>query len=597
MNKKTAKRTLWLSVLSLVLCLSMLVGTTFAWFTDSVTSSDNIITSGNLDVKMYWADGTADPTATQWTDASTGAIFNYDKWEPGYVQVRHIKIANEGSLALKYKVSILANGAVSDLSDVIDIYYVDPAVQVADRAALANAPKLGTLTQVLENLGETGSGTLTAGRVDTITIAFKMQESAGNDYMNKAIGTDFSVVLNATQLTSENDSFDNQYDADAANPTYSAPVPMPETGPMTVGEDDFSTTLPENLLNDLRTQLGDDNDEDYVPSLGLKLAGRKADTENKTLTFSSADLVDQHGNVIDLSNNDELFTVKIDVSGSFTEGDRVKIYHDREAVAEAVVDANGYIEYEAYHFCEISIADNATVFVHNAEELIAVLTQIKTLAKTQIPGDAGNKQYRVKANIVLENDIVIDGSTAFMYTDSNGAPLHFYGVSGSLNLNDHNITVSSDALLAGKQHANAVLLFQYSNMTIKGEGSIIAENKSIPVYAWANCSVDIYGGNYVTNAYERNESAVYVNNASALVNVYGGTYTNSQYAFNAHDTSCANTPVIVLHEGITYADFLKNGTTDVTQIDINGGRIVIAGGCELQQYDDNGIAMNKVVAK
>ena len=167
-KKYSTKKALVASLLSLVLCFSMLIGTTFAWFTDSVTSANNIIKSGNLDIEMYWAEGTEDPTNASWTDASTGAIFNYDNWEPGYVEVRHIKIANEGTLALKYKVQIVANGEVSDLADVIDVYYVDPAIQVADRATLANAPKLGTLTEVLAGLGESGNGTLArSGKTET----------------------------------------------------------------------------------------------------------------------------------------------------------------------------------------------------------------------------------------------------------------------------------------------------------------------------------------------------------------------------------------------------------------------------------------------
>lgn len=446
-----------MSIVSLLACVTMLIGTTFAWFTDSVTSANNIIKSGNLDVEMYWAEGSQSvPTNDdEWNDASTGAIFDYSLWEPGFVQVRHIKIANKGTLDLKYKVSILANGEVSDLTDVIDVYYVDPATRVVDRASLTNLPKVGTLSEVLAKFGETGNGKLLAGEADTITLAFKMQESAGNDYQNKSIGTDFSVVLNATQLASEFDSFDNQYDVDAVNPTY----------------------------------------------------------------------------------------------------------------------------------------------VSTAKEFIDVLSDIRNDAKQQIPGATGNKSYRVEANIVLTDDIVIDSSDDFMYTDGNGAAFHLYGMKGTLDLNGNTIKVESESLLNGKTSANAVLLIQYSNVIIKGEGNVIAENKSIPVYAWANCTVDIYGGNYVTNAYERNESAVYVNNASALVNVYGGTYTNSKYAFNTHDTSCAGTPVIILHEGITYADFLKNGTVNVIQSDINGGRIVVADGCEIQQFNDNGITMNKVVTK
>ena len=75
----TMKRSLTVSVISLILCVSMLLGTTFAWFTDSVTSAGNIIQSGTLDIEMFWADGKEDPATVAWNDASEGAIFDYDK--------------------------------------------------------------------------------------------------------------------------------------------------------------------------------------------------------------------------------------------------------------------------------------------------------------------------------------------------------------------------------------------------------------------------------------------------------------------------------------------------------------------------------------
>ena len=60
-NTKTTKKALFSSVVALVLCFTMLLGTTFAWFTDSVTSANNVIQSGNLDVvleyKSNWSDG------------------------------------------------------------------------------------------------------------------------------------------------------------------------------------------------------------------------------------------------------------------------------------------------------------------------------------------------------------------------------------------------------------------------------------------------------------------------------------------------------------------------------------------------------------
>jgi len=232
-NKKNTKRALLSSALALVMCISMLIGSTFAWFTDSVTSSGNIIQSGSLKVTMEWLNGKDDPTATDaaWKDASEGAIFKSTLWEPGYTEVRHIKIENEGTLALKYKLNIVANGEVSDLADVIDVYYIDPATAaITDRTQLTEDKKIGTLTEVLAGLEVSGNGVLVpAGKegdgyksVEIITIALKMQESAGNEYQEKAIGSDFAIQLLATQYTYEEDSFDNQYDKDALYPVVSA---------------------------------------------------------------------------------------------------------------------------------------------------------------------------------------------------------------------------------------------------------------------------------------------------------------------------------------------------------------------------------------
>lgn len=234
MKQKTTKKALLSSVLSLVLCMAMLIGTTFAWFTDNVTSSGNIIKSGKLDVTMEWAEGDEDPTAnaTAWKDASTGPIFKSELWEPGYTEAKHIKVSNVGTLALKYQMRILANGVVSELADVIDVYYHDNAKQLT-RDNYATGTKLGTLSEVLNNANANAiptkiAGDLTAKGTEkdskTITIALHMQESAGNEYQGLSIGTDFSIQLLATQMTSEEDSFDNTYDTGADFAAQEKPV-------------------------------------------------------------------------------------------------------------------------------------------------------------------------------------------------------------------------------------------------------------------------------------------------------------------------------------------------------------------------------------
>ena len=221
MNKAVnTKRALLASALSMILSAAVLIGTTFAWFTDSVTNKGNIIKSGTLDVAMEWADGTEDPDTADWKDASRGAIFNYDLWEPGYSEVRHVRISNIGSLAFKYEIRIIATGEVSELADVIDVYYVPGGQQISDRTGLSDSMKIGTLSEVLAK-PYAANGWLAGKNGDTVsadvaTVALKMQESAGNEYQGLSIGSEFAVQLTATQYTYEEDGFgSSDYDAAA----------------------------------------------------------------------------------------------------------------------------------------------------------------------------------------------------------------------------------------------------------------------------------------------------------------------------------------------------------------------------------------------
>ena len=222
-NLKTTKRALFSSVIALLVCFTMLLGTTFAWFTDSVTSSGNIIQTGTLDVSLEHADTVLGVDDEGWTDASTGAIFNYSNWEPGYTAVKYVKIENEGSLDLKFILNIIPNNAAEEvnLADVIEVYMVSGAVAV-DRDALTTDSDayVGNLTSLMNETDGAAHGVLyadaTKGNVYEIyTIALKMSTSAGNEYMGKNVGGGFAVQLLATQLASESDSFDNGYDAGA----------------------------------------------------------------------------------------------------------------------------------------------------------------------------------------------------------------------------------------------------------------------------------------------------------------------------------------------------------------------------------------------
>mgnify|MGYP002513482498 FL=1 len=116
---KSTKRALLLSALSLLMCVSMLIGSTFAWFTDSVTSSGNKIQAGTLkiDLELLEEDGS-------WTSIkdSQKALFDYDKWEPGYTEVKVLRVTNKGTLALKWIAKLVSANTLTDLANVIDVY-------------------------------------------------------------------------------------------------------------------------------------------------------------------------------------------------------------------------------------------------------------------------------------------------------------------------------------------------------------------------------------------------------------------------------------------------------------------------------------------
>ena len=209
---KNTKKTLFQSVLALILCFSMLLGTTYAWFTDSVTSQNNIIKTGSLDLKVYWSED-----LSAWKDVEAeGTIFDYDKWEPGYTEVRYVKIVNNGNLAFKYATRILPLGLVGPLADVIDVYYAENPTAPIDKRTDLTTP-VGTLTEVLAGNLDT-DGELLVGEEIVVAIALKMQETAGNDYQGLSIGDSFSIQIVATQLASESDAFGPDYDTDSIFP-------------------------------------------------------------------------------------------------------------------------------------------------------------------------------------------------------------------------------------------------------------------------------------------------------------------------------------------------------------------------------------------
>ena len=217
-NSKSTKRALLTSVLALLMCVAMLIGTTFAWFTDTASTGVNKIVSGNLKVDIIGAKSDSHIEKLNFTKAA-GAESEALLWEPGCRYLTEgFRIANKGNLALKWKAEINKDNIVDgkaaptakdgkSLLDVIDFYVVTKAAD-------------GTETAVaIENF--TGKLAANVGKSETYYIKGVMQTTAGNDYQDLTLDG-ITITVYATQDTVENDSFDNQYDKNAGYPVASA---------------------------------------------------------------------------------------------------------------------------------------------------------------------------------------------------------------------------------------------------------------------------------------------------------------------------------------------------------------------------------------
>lgn len=210
MTKTNSKKALLSSAFALVLSVAMLIGTTFAWFTDTASTAVNKIQSGNLDVALEMS---TDGTNWESAEGKTLTFKTTDNraadqilWEPGCTyELPQLRVVNKGNLALKYKIQITGIQGDAKLNEVIDWTINDAAINLTE-------------------------GHLTAGQTGTaFTIKGHMQETANNDYQGLSI-EGIAITVYATQDTVENDSYNNQYDANAEYPTY----------PLGLTKDDFA---------------------------------------------------------------------------------------------------------------------------------------------------------------------------------------------------------------------------------------------------------------------------------------------------------------------------------------------------------------------
>ena len=192
---KAVKRSIILCALSLALCVALLVGSTFAWFSDSITNSGNTISAGSL--QAQWSYRTLnDDTAAYEPVSEELALFSADTvWQPGEPQGYDFKVENVGSVEFVWELAIYladtAGESQNNLTDVLVVYVNDAQSEVGftDGAVVINGTLAATDGETTAETDETSC---------EFSLAFAISESAGNDYQNLSVS--FSLVLTANQV-------------------------------------------------------------------------------------------------------------------------------------------------------------------------------------------------------------------------------------------------------------------------------------------------------------------------------------------------------------------------------------------------------------
>ncbi|WP_337491200.1 TasA family protein [Vescimonas sp.] len=245
-SSKTTKRALVTSVLALLMCVTMLVGATFAWFTDTASTEVSKIQAGNLDLEVqYRTAANGDwKTLDNATDlfGAEGTLF-----EPGHTRVVELKIKNAGNLALKYKIGMNVISETAGTNKDGNPYKLSNYLKVATSPIQQYDPNAapGTVSYAMEQLifekgnvlawehrdfanfelEYTSGGSvheLKPGDAGILGIKVYMPETVGNEAnaisTEKAASINFGLNVVATQYTVESDSYGTQYDKDATYP-------------------------------------------------------------------------------------------------------------------------------------------------------------------------------------------------------------------------------------------------------------------------------------------------------------------------------------------------------------------------------------------
>ena len=637
-NKNSVRRSLIVSATALVLTVAMLIGTTFAWFTDSVTSGKNKIVAGNLDVELEYYD-TTDSKWKSVTDQTTlfsaledenGKAANL--WEPNHTEVAYLRVRNAGTLALNYTLNVTPIDELGGINQADKPFKLSDFLVFGEKKYDAQTIYTGTAAEAREAAQKDAGATLglvqdkmqvtgtlepeTNGKVyKYLNLIIYMPYDVGND-ANAKTGTDpasidFGLTLYATQAESEKDSFGSDYDAsadlspdnggkDATSSTYTPQVN--QTATITRGDDNAITSV-------TGAELSENSDTITITS-DAKVDGTAAavakvptdaiagDADNITLSVTKGTKDDsiqvntdsQAYTALDVNvegvdtNNDKLIEVKFYIGKSLK---NLELYHKTVKMVEndALNDedtykydsATGFVTIAVKHFSDFTVVYDAPVAIVNGTYYNTLTEAVNAITTT------GTITMNNDADVSTANLTIPAGKTIML--DLAGHSLK------STNVNAYNIKVEGnltvrDSVGTGKIYSETAYVYNKIDncvLVARGNGVFTLESGLIEAV--------------MDDPHNQGQFGIGVYN-NATVNIKGGTIKAGWYtvAGNGSDKGSNTTINVYGGELISVDDYAiynpQNGTVNIYGgvvdgaaggIQMNRGTLNVTGGTVASQ--------------
>ena len=550
---KTSKRALLCSVLSIALCLSMLIGTTFAWFTDTASTSVSKIVSGTLDIdlQMRNADGTwstAQGQTLTWQKASTenGSTV---LWEPGCTyKLQPVKVVNNGSLAAKVTVKVTGITGDNKLLEVLTWEL--------------NGVTLADSTFTLAPQGKEGSES------EELVLSAHMLETAGNDYQNLTLDN-IAITVYATQAEYESDSNGTDYDksADMTPDNLDQMVSANVTKTVDPSKDTWFTANRSEAA--LKAPAGSLSAGDYTLKVTPMTDGKVQVGTNEASYTYDIKLLDKDGNAVTAADG-TTFSVELWVGENLS---NVKVYHDGQQI-DPIRYSAGKVSFNTTSFSTFDVTFDAPVAIVGGKAY-------PTLSAAVYGAESGS-------TITVLRDFTSDGatlndSTKTLTIDLNGHTITF-NEKKFFRVYMGNLTLTGTGVMQESVPQWAPIIVQHKDKA----PAVVTVGKDVTLKGWAGIMVDVKNAYSNTNQYAPviNVNGTLIGQTDSKGGAGAGLYVNGEnrgqnpaIEINIGETAVLNGTGHGIY-GAGYAIYNTCGTVsgDLTGIELRAGKLNVTGG-------------------